>query len=97
MPGPSVRGGWAPVPSLPYPMDESCPECAAALVRSVAVTLDNGEVVVRPCFVLHHGWEGLVVPLPVVRSVFEIELLPCRCGSNGNEPDAIGTGDALCS
>ena len=77
-------------------MDESFPECAATLVRSVAAALDNGEVVVRPCFVLHDGWEGVVVPLPVVRSVFEVELFPCRCGSDGDEPDAIGTGDSLC-
>ena len=83
------------MPSLPYSMDEALPQRAAALFRGVADTLNDGEVVVCPCFVLHRGWEGVIVPLPVVRSVFEVELLAYRGGGYCNEPNSVGTGDSL--
>ena len=93
-PWPAWRG-WAPVPSLPYAVDESLPECTLTLVRGVAGPLYDGEVVVRSCFVLHRWWEGVIVPLLVVRSVFEIQLLADRGGGNCHEPDSVGMGDAL--
>ena len=53
----------------------------------------NGEVVVGCSFVLDRLREVEIVPLPVVGSIFHIELLTFLCCRDGLHNDAVAVGD----
>ena len=93
MPRPALLRGWALVPPLPCAVETSLPFCPATLVGGVADSRDNGEVIVRSRFSLYHRREGLVVSLPVVWAVLEVELFVDRSRCNGDEAYAVGARD----
>jgi len=60
------------VPGSPGAVGQSVDCHLAEGVWCVADTVDGTEVVEFGCLLLYRGWEGVVVGLPVVRTVVKV-------------------------
>ena len=86
------RWGRAVVPAFADAVDLASSRGRETLCGGVAAACDYREVVVGRRFCLNGRRERGEVPLPVVRPIFEVELLVCvdRRDGRKNHPGAVG-------
>ena len=83
------------MPAFANAMDRSVTTGRQTLCGGVASACDNSEVVVGSRFCLDRWGEGGEVPLPVIRPIFEVELLIGVDRRNGRENHPVAVGDPV--